>query len=358
MLAVGRQHRGKMPILLCNLLVVIPLLAALTDFIIADPWYWIHPVQVMGWSIRTYQTIIFQYCQTAGSQRFAGILLGTGLPLLSGAIAGGIVLLSWRNLPLLGCVVSVVIMASCFAARSLRKAAEDVLYPLSKNNLSQARRRLSQYVGRDTQNLSEPEILRAIMETISENATDGVLAPLFYALLGTAISPIIGVAMAIAYKGYSTLDSMIGYRSAPYTHFGWFSARAEDVVTWIPCRLTVLTIALLSQQPYYVLRVCRRDAPADPSPNAGWSECVYAAALGVQLGGVNTYHGQIHEKPLLGDPNRPIDVQVIQQGLQLTRWAFLIWLILGLIGLSFRYGLNCGYFATGLPRFFLYAQFC
>jgi adenosylcobinamide-phosphate synthase len=224
----------------------------------------------------------------------------------------------------------------------LRDAAEDVLAPLSQGDLEQARQRLSLYVGRDTQNLSEAEVLRAVMETISENATDGVMAPWFYALVGTAIAPFLGVGLAIAYKALSTLDSMVGYRTAPYTYLGWFSARSEDIATWLPCRLTVLTIALLSRQPLRVWRLCRRDAPQDPSPNAGWSECAYAAALGVQLGGPNTYRGELKYKPLLAEPLRPITILVIRQGLRLTRWAFWLWLGLGVVVLMGRYGWGVG----------------
>lgn len=321
-----------------------PILAAIADFIVGDPWHWLHPVQVMGWGIQRYQAIAFRYCRGPGSQRLAGIALGIGLPLVSGAIAVGLIWGAQALSPWLGLVVAVVIMASCLAGRSLRQAAADVLSPLSQGQLAQARERLRLYVGRDTHTLSKPEILRAVMETISENATDGVLAPLFYGLVGMVITPAAGAALAIAYKSLSTLDSMIGYRTAPYTHFGWFSARAEDVATWLPCRLTVLTIALLARRPGQVIRLCQRDAAADPSPNAGWSECAYAAALGIQLGGLNTYQGQVRQKPLLGDSLRPLEEHIIQQGLDLTRWACLSWLTLGVIGLSLRYRLHCGYF--------------
>jgi adenosylcobinamide-phosphate synthase len=261
--------------------------------------------------------------------------------LVSGAIALGLV--DWGNWlhPLVGLGVAIVLLASCFAGRSLRQAAIDVLLPLSQGDLAQARQRLSLYVGRDTHNLSEAEVLRAVMETLSENATDGVMAPLFYALVGTAISPYLGVGLAIAYKALSTLDSMVGYRTAPYTDLGWFSARSEDVATWLPCRLTVLTIALLSRQPMRVWHLCRRDAPQDPSPNAGWSECAYAAALGVQLGGTNTYRGELKHKPLLAEPQRPITVPVIHQGCRLTRWAFLLWLGVGSGVVGGRYFWGC-----------------
>jgi adenosylcobinamide-phosphate synthase len=188
-------------------------------------------------------------------------------------------------------------------------------------------------VGRDTEHLSAPEIYRAILETVTENATDGVMAPLFYALLGVILSPIGSVPLVFAYKAASTLDSMVGYRELPYTHLGWFSAKLEDILTWFPCRLTVITIAILSGKPRSVWQICQRDAIHDPSPNAGWSECAYAAALGVQLGGINQYRGVTQPKPLLGDSIHEITPGIIHQGLRLTRWSFLIWI--GLFSLGY-----------------------
>jgi adenosylcobinamide-phosphate synthase len=237
--------------------------------------------------------------------------------------------------PLAGVAVESILLASCFAGRSLRAAAEDVLQPLDKGDIIDARLRLSQYVGRDTENLSEPEILRAILETVTENATDGVMGPLFYAIAG-AFFPLVGcVPLALAYKAASTLDSMVGYRSAPYTDLGWFSARLEDNLTWLPCRFSVCTLALLSGKPQEVWRLCRRDAIKDSSPNSGWSECAYAAILGVQLGGTNFYKGVAKHKPLLGDSIHPIAPAIIHQALRLTRYCFLIWLGVASAVLSF-----------------------
>lgn len=324
---VGRPHKEKMPALWCNGSIAVLLLAAMIDFIVGDPWHWLHPVQVMGWGVQHYQAWVLQSISSPWGQRWAGVGLGLGLPLLSGAIAAGLVLLAGQIHLVWAIAIAAVILASCLAARSLRRAATEVLTPLDQSDLVTARSRLGLYVGRDTEQLSEPEILRAVMETISENATDGVMAPLFYGLLGLIFSPAAGAGLAIAYKALSTLDSMIGYRSAPYQDLGWFSARCEDYVTWLPCRLTVVTIALLSRRPRRVWSLCRRDAPADPSPNAGWSECAYAAALGVQLGGVNRYRGEVRHKPLLAEPLQPITSSLIEQGLQLTRWTVGSWLL-------------------------------
>lgn len=331
-----------MPVALwCSWSIASLLAAAILDFAVGDPWHWIHPVQVMGWVIQRYQSPALAHFKSPIWQRLGGIILGVALPAGSGLAAWALIAVAAWVFPLLGAAVAAVMLASCFAGRSLRDAAMAVLAPLAQGDLAQARTQLSYYVGRDTEALTAPEIYRAVMETISENATDGVLAPLFYALVGLAIAPAGGAVLAIAYKALSTLDSMVGYRRAPYTYLGWFSARCEDVATWLPCRLTVLTVALLSRRPGQVLGICRRDAPADPSPNAGWSEAAYAAALGVQLGGLNYYKGKPQQKPLLGVSCRPIDAAVVRQGLQLTRRAFLLWLGIGLVGLSLRYGLAC-----------------
>lgn len=308
------------------------LLAAGLDYLIGDPWGWLHPVQVMGWVIQKTSHVLLKQINSPLGQRIAGIGLGLMVIGGSGVIGWLLVRLATGLHPLIGWAVATILLASCFAGRSLRRAAEDVLQPYVAGDLEQARQRLSLYVGRDTATLSAPEILRAVFETVTENATDGATAPLFYAIAGAVFFPTIGgVPFALAYKAASTLDSMVGYRRAPYTDLGWFSARLEDGLTWLPCRLTVVTIALLSGQPRRVWHICRRDAPADPSPNAGWSECAYAAALGVQVGGTNLYQGQVKHKPLLGDPLQPITVETIRQAMCLTRLSLLSWLLIAIL---------------------------
>ena len=353
------------------------LMAACLDYIIGDPWGWPHPVRVMGWVISQYTQFVLQqwnrtqkqatsqgwkdttltpeqeastnipeenYVLIQWQRRCVGILLAVGLILGSGLIGWLIVQgANWIH-PLVAVAVESILLASCLAGRSLRNAAVDVLQPLSTGQLIQARSQLSQYVGRDTEKLDEPEILRAILETVTENATDGVTAPLFYAIVGAFLPGVGSVPLALAYKAASTLDSMVGYRVEPYTDLGWFSAKLEDYLTWLPCRLTVITLALLSGKPQQIWRLCLRDAIKDPSPNSGWSECAYAAILGVQVGGTNWYQGVAKYKPLLGDPVYPITREKIDQALKLTRYCVLIWLggaiaALFLIGQSV-WGLN------------------
>ncbi len=359
--AAGRPLKGKKPVLWFDLwfepisfesiptAIAVLIAAATVDFVVGDPWGWPHPVQAMGKVISAYCSSQWLVDLKPTWMRLAGIGLATllvgGSGLLTGVVLQG---LGWVW-PGLQWLAAVILLASCFAGRSLRRAADEVLEPLTRGDLVLARERLARYVGRDTQQLTAVEINRAVLETVSENAIDGVLAPLFYFIAGAILAAMsgdpglsigVGVSMAIAYKAASTLDSMVGYREAPYTHLGWASARLEDLLTWLPCRLSVLAIALISGRPRHVLRLCRRDAAADPSPNAGWSECAYAAALGVQLGGANQYRGQIKIKPYLADDTRTITPAVIQEALQITRWSFLLGAALGAVALLLSSYLN------------------
>ena len=300
-------------------------LSALEDYLVGDPWGWLHPVQVMGWFIQTYTKLVLKLFSSGWQRRAAGIGLGT-VTIIGSAIAGwAIVGICTQLNPIFGSIARVVLLASCFAGKSLRIAVKDVLEPIEQNNLVEARSRLSQYVGRDTDNLDRREIYRALLETVAENAVDGVTAPLFYAIAGS-FTPIGAVPVALAYKAASTLDSMVGYLREPYKDLGWFSAQFEDFLTWSPCRLTVLTLSILSGKPGEIWQICRRDGTKDSSPNSGWSEAAYAAILQVRLGGKNTYQGVIKEKPLLGEPIKPISEVEIDLALTLTRYCFLSWL--------------------------------
>jgi adenosylcobinamide-phosphate synthase len=307
-------------------------IAACLDYLIGDPWGWLHPVQVMGWAIAKFTHIALKYDDQPYLLRLAGIVLCWGLILGTGAISWLVIYACQWIHPWLSIAVQSIALASCFAGRSLRQAAEDVLKAIATEDLDVARSQLSMYVGRDTDKLTIPEIHRAILETVTENAIDGVMAPLFYAIVGIFIPAVGAVPLAMAYKAASTLDSMVGYRREPYADLGWCSAKSEDILTWLPCRLAVLTLSMISGKPLTVWRLCLRDAIQDPSPNSGWSECAYAAALGVQIGGINYYRGQVQYKPLLGDDLQPITADIIIQALRLTRYSFLLWL--GLVSLA------------------------
>jgi adenosylcobinamide-phosphate synthase len=176
---------------------------------------------------------------------------------------------------------------------------------LAAHNITEARQQLARIVGRDTQSLDEPEIVRGAIETVSENFGDGVVAPLFYlALFGPA-----GMA---AYKAVNTLDSMVGYKDERYRELGWASARLDDALNYVPARLSAALIwaaaAFLGMNVGRSLRVTLRDASSQPSPNSGWPEAAFAGALGVRLGGLNWYKGVKSAKAYLGDPERPLSI--------------------------------------------------
>ncbi len=304
---------------------LILLLAAFLDFLIGDPWSWLHPVQIMGWCISKLSKIALKICKTPTAQFVAGCVLAIVIILGSATIAYALIQLAKTLHPILGTAIETILLASCFAGRSLRDAAIDVLKPLSMGDLDAARSQLSRYVGRDTADLDRPEILRAVLETVAENGVDGVMTPLFWAIVGL-FTPVGSAVLAIAFKATSTLDSMVGYKKMPYQYLGTASAITDDVLTYIPCRLMVLTLGIMSCHPIALWKYCARDGSLDPSPNSGWSECAYAIALGVQLGGHNTYQGIPRPKPLLGIPNRLITPEVIRSALVLNRRAFLSWL--------------------------------
>lgn len=317
--------------------IIVVLIATVLDYLIGDPWTWLHPVQVMGWVINRFIGLFgFKECDRPLLQRCCGIFLGLSLIIGSGVFGWAIAYGAYLLHPVFGIVTQSIIVASCLAQKSLRQAADTVLQVLESGNLAQARQSLSLYVGRDTQNLTEAEILRAVMETVTENATDGVMAPLFYAIVG-GFTPLGSAAMALAYKASSTLDSTIGYREAPYTYLGWFSAKVEDYLTWLPCRLTVLTLALVAGKPREVWLICFRDAVKDASPNSGWSEGAYAAVLGVQVGGTNWYRSVAKPKPLIGNAIYPITSERIYQALQLTQYCFFTWLLIAIALVIIKY---------------------
>ncbi|WP_295621206.1 adenosylcobinamide-phosphate synthase CbiB, partial [Chamaesiphon sp. GL140_3_metabinner_50] len=210
-------------------------IAAGLDYAIGDPWEWLHPVQIMGWAISWFERIALKYCQTPIARRLAGVVLCWGLIFGTGGVTWLIIFAcDWIH-PWLGIAIKSIALASCFAGRSLRRAAEDVVAAIETGDLATARSQLSMYVGRDTDKLTIPEIYRAIIETITENAIDGVMAPLFYAIVGIFIPTVGAVPLAMAYKAASTLDSMVGYRHEPYADLGWCSAKSEDILTWLPC---------------------------------------------------------------------------------------------------------------------------
>ena len=242
-----------------------------------------------------------------------------------------ITMTAYRIHPFMGIAVESILISTTIAHKSLKKAALDVYDPLQKDDYREARLKLSYIVGRDTEHLGESEIVRGTVETVSENTSDGVTAPMFWAWIG-------GAPFALLYRAINTCDSMVGYKNDKYADFGWASARMDDVVNWIPSRLTGFGM-LLANRPgkakvKATWKILFRDAKKHPSPNSGWCEAATAALLGIQLGGLNTYKGVVSNRALMGDPLYPLERNdILKTNKILSRTTFLFSLILWLGGI-------------------------
>ncbi len=229
---------------------------------------------------------------------------------------------------IVGVIVESIVCYFIIAAKSLYNESIQIHKLLSESDLAGARRRLSFIVGRDTENLSEEKVIKATVETVSENLSDGVIAPLLFLFLG-------GAPLGMAYKAVNTLDSMVGYRNETYEYFGKFAARLDDFVNLIPARLSAMLIiwaSLFCNKDFKgAIAVYRRDRYKHLSPNSAHTEAVCAGALGIQLGGTSTYKGKIIEKPTIGDNNRNADIKDIKDSSVLMYTAAIIALLLGLL---------------------------
>ncbi len=310
------------------------LAAALLDRGLGDPQRWLHPVQVMGWSIARLRRLAEGWAAgRPGRLRWAGVAITVLVVGLSGS--AGWLLERWAAHSALGVAVLVVGLASALAGRSLDDAVTGVLELLAAADLEPARRQLARIVGRDTDHLNNEEILRALAETASENAVDGLFAPLFWMLVGAALSPWAPgwpgpLALAWTFKAASTLDSMLGYRHGSLVWLGTAGARLDDLLVWLPCRLVALSLPLAAGQglggAWRGLGLALRDGAPDPSPNAGVSQAAYAHAVGVQLGGSNRYGGCLRNKPLLAEGLPPPDAPAVQRMLRLSLRLQGLWL--------------------------------
>lgn len=267
-----------------------------------------HPVTWIGRMISAMEAAL-----NAGSRRrLAGAFTALAVIFASVLVAWGIAAL----LPggVLGILLTGVLAWPLIAAKSLHDHVTDVAVPLAQGDVAGGRAAISRIVGRNPETLDEPAMSRAALESLAENASDGVVAPLFWGAL-------FGLPGIAGYKAINTLDSMIGYRNARYEEFGWAAARIDDVANWGPARLTGGLIAAVSKAQGVAFRTMMRDARAHRSPNAGFPEAAMAGALGVRLSGPRVYDGASTEDPWLnpvaGDP-RPEDIAL---GLRLFRRA-------------------------------------
>ncbi|WP_419182333.1 adenosylcobinamide-phosphate synthase CbiB [Paenibacillus radicis (ex Xue et al. 2023)] len=284
---------------------VMLLAAIIIDIIIGDPRWPTHPVIRIGQWISWAESRLLPSdinAASPGSLRRRGVVLTVLTLLIVFSVMWLLLWLAHQIHPWIGYAINTWFIATTIAIKGLKDAAMKVYRPLREGRMDEARKYVGYIVGRDTSKLDEPEITRATVETVAENTVDAVVSPLFYALLGAA-------PLAMLYRAANTLDSMVGYKNEKYLYFGWASARWDDVMNWFPARLTgcllVCTAALRQGcSAARAARAIRKFARLHPSPNSGIPESAVAGALGIELGGINVYHGRTSERARMGWPLR------------------------------------------------------
>ncbi|AXK40537.1 adenosylcobinamide-phosphate synthase CbiB [Crenobacter cavernae] len=294
-------------------------LAVLLDKLLGEPRRW-HPLVGFGALVRRIEAALYPATpelEPSWRMRLRG-LLGIALLLLPFALAAA----GLASLPAIGPICQVLLLYLAIGATSLAQHAQAVVEALMSNDLPLARERVGMIVSRDTSALSEEDVARATIESVLENGSDAIFAAVFWFLL-------LGAPGVVLYRLANTLDAMWGYRSERYVYFGWAAARFDDVLNYIPARLTALTYIVLGNV-RDGWRCWRAQAPTWYSPNAGPVMAAGAGALGVALGGAAVYHGQLKQRPALGLLRAP-DASDIQRAIQLVERGLWLWVVLALI---------------------------
>lgn len=310
-------------------------LAFIIDLLTGDPQGFPHPVVIIGRAITALERCLLPLCRNKWHERLAGTFLTVTI-VFGTYLVVYMILRSFTMIhPRLGYVVSVWLISSSLAVRSLAAAGMKVLKPLILHDLKSARYNLGMIVGRDTEKLPEDEIIRGAVETIAENIVDGVISPLFYAFLG-------GAPLALAYKAVNTLDSMVGYKNERYLHFGRASARLDDLANYLPARITgiliVITALLLRKDWRGAWQTILRDARKHPSPNSGIPESGIAGALGIRLGGLNFYQGIPSFRAYLGISRLPLSPNHIKDSINIMYLTSVLGVLIGTAGVVL---INC-----------------
>lgn len=285
--------------------------AFILDLLWGDPSWIYHPICIIGNTIvklEKYLRKIFK------NELLGGGILVVIMVLLSFGIPFMILGMLYRIHIYLGLAVELFWCFQILATKSLKEAAMQVYKPLKENNIEASRKYVSYIVGRDTQQLDTTGVIKATVETVAENTTDGIVAPLFFMAIG-------GAPFAFMYKAINTMDSMVGYKNEKYLLFGRCAAKLDDIANYIPARITaycmIVASFLLKYNGKNAWKIYRRDRRNHKSPNAAQTESVCAGALEIQLAGNATYFGELYEKPTIGDTIREIEIEDIKHAVKL-----------------------------------------
>ncbi len=301
--------------------------AYILDMILGDPLRLTHPVQVMGRLISVLERGLLRSTTSPAAQRFAGAILVVLTIVIVGGVSTGVLLLCWKVSKLLFVVVSLYMAWTSLSVKSMSDAARAIGESLAHGDGAEARRQLSGIVGRDTATLDREGVVRATVESVSESTADGIVAPLFYLAIG-------GPVLAMIYKAVNTMDSVVGYRNDRYRYFGTCAARLDDVMGYLPARITAALMIVAA----FILRFDWRGAVATlssdgqnhPSPNSGLSQAAVAGALGLRLAGPMSYGGIIHDKPYISGGTARASLATLSSTLKIMHLTAILTLALAL----------------------------
>lgn len=308
---------------------MIPLLTGyMLDLLIGDPHDFPHPIRAIGKLILAVEKKIRKTCYDEKTERRLGFLLWIIVVGVSFLIPKAILFLATKINILISLIIESIMCYYILATKSLRDESMKVYYALKDNNIVEARRYLSYIVGRDVENLNASSIAKAAVETVAENTSDGVIAPMIFIILG-------GAPLGFMYKAINTLDSMVGYKNDKYVNFGRFSALADDVANYIPSRLSaylMIAAAYILKMDYKnAYKIFKRDRYNHKSPNSAQTESVCAGALNIMLGGDNHYNGIVVQKPTIGDNIKEVEIEDIKKANKLMFVTSFLCLFIGII---------------------------
>lgn len=305
----------------------------LLDLLIGDPHWLYHPVRLVGLLISGAEKVLRRiFPETERGERIAGVFLIAVVSGVTTAAVAGLLYLAGKWSPIAAFVLEVILCYQLFAVRALKDESMKVYRELVKPDLEGARRAVSMIVGRDTESLTAEGVTKAAVETVAENTSDGIIAPMFYMIIG---GPVLGW----LYKSINTMDSMVGYKNEKYLNFGRYAAKLDDAVNFIPARLSagmmIAASGLIGLDAGQALRIFRRDRLNHASPNSAQTEAVMAGALHVQLAGDAWYFGKLYKKKTIGDAGRSVEPEDIRRANRLLYAASILSLaVFGLVRLA------------------------
>lgn len=308
------------------------LLGFLLDLLLGDPEKFPHPVVIMGRGIGFLEKHLRRiFPETSAGERIAGTVMAILIPVTTLMVTAGICIVAWILHPLLFLAIHTLWCWQAIAVKGLAREAKNVYRCLCRTDrpddirLAEARKAVGRIVGRDTAALDEKGVIRATVETVAENFSDGVMAPFFYMAIG-------GAPLALTYKSINTMDSMVGYKNEKYMDFGRAAARLDDAAGFLPARLGallwILVAGLLEKRAKDSYLIWKRDRRNHASPNAAQTEAACAGALGVRLAGPAYYFGEYYDKPTIGDEERGIEPEDILRTCRMMKGASVMALVL------------------------------